>query len=88
MDPRRRHLERAGSWTKRHEVEALVTACNRSRARRPHVTERAFRDFSEVPKRITLEWIAGAKRESTCLNRIEETARFAAENRRANRWRQ
>jgi uncharacterized protein YdeI (YjbR/CyaY-like superfamily) len=39
-------------------------------------------------KRAILEWIANAKRAETRAKRVEETARLAAENIRANQWRQ
>jgi uncharacterized protein YdeI (YjbR/CyaY-like superfamily) len=38
-------------------------------------------------KRGILEWILTAKRPATRASRIEETARRAAKNERANQWR-
>ena len=38
-------------------------------------------------KRGILEWILNAKRPETRHRRVEETARLAADNIRANQWR-
>ncbi len=85
-------IERAkadGSWSKLDPVEALVTPPDLSRAlARYKSASHYFASFPRSSKRIILEWIAGAKTEATRLKRIEETARLAAENRRANHWRQ
>jgi uncharacterized protein YdeI (YjbR/CyaY-like superfamily) len=39
-------------------------------------------------KRAILEWISTAKKAETRQKRVEETAREAARNVRANQWRQ
>jgi uncharacterized protein YdeI (YjbR/CyaY-like superfamily) len=44
--------------------------------------------FPRSVKRGILEWIATARRPETRAKRVEETARLASENRRANQWRQ
>lgn len=44
--------------------------------------------FPRSAKRAILEWIGTAKRDETRAARIEETARLAADNVRANQWRQ
>lgn len=85
-------VERAkadGSWSKLDGVEALVTPPDlmRELARRGRAAEH-FASFPRSSKRIILEWIAGAKTDATRRKRVEETARKAAENRRANHWRQ
>ena len=52
--------------------------------------ERAAEFFAAFPrsaKRGILEWIANAKTAATRAKRIDETARLAAENKRANQWR-
>jgi uncharacterized protein YdeI (YjbR/CyaY-like superfamily) len=46
-----------------------------------------FTAFPRSVKRGILEWIASAKKPETRLKRVEETARLAAENKRANQWR-
>lgn len=43
--------------------------------------------FPRSVKRGILEWIANAKTPATRTRRVEETARLAAENQRANQWR-
>ena len=45
-----------------------------------------FAAFPRSVKRGILEWIASAKRAPTRAKRIDETARQAAENIRANQW--
>jgi uncharacterized protein YdeI (YjbR/CyaY-like superfamily) len=47
-----------------------------------------FDAFPDSVKRAILEWIMNAKRPETRAKRIEETARLAADNIRANQWRQ
>jgi uncharacterized protein YdeI (YjbR/CyaY-like superfamily) len=46
-----------------------------------------FEAFPRSVKRSILEWIASAKRPVTRAKRIEETARLAQDNIRANQWR-
>ena len=46
-----------------------------------------FDAFPRSAKRGILEWISTAKTPQTRAKRIEETARLAAENQRANQWR-
>ena len=46
-----------------------------------------FASFPRSVKRGILEWIADAKRSATRRKRVEETARLAQENIRANQWR-
>jgi uncharacterized protein YdeI (YjbR/CyaY-like superfamily) len=47
-----------------------------------------FEAFPKSAKRGILEWILNAKTDATRQKRIEETARLANENIRANQWRQ
>jgi uncharacterized protein YdeI (YjbR/CyaY-like superfamily) len=42
----------------------------------------------QMPVVTVLEWIAQAKTAPTRAKRIDETARLAEENKRANQWRQ
>jgi hypothetical protein len=44
--------------------------------------------FPRSVKRGILEWISNAKKPETRAKRVEETARLASENKRANQWRQ
>ncbi|MGD1961364.1 MAG: YdeI/OmpD-associated family protein [Fulvivirga sp.] len=47
-----------------------------------------FDNFPKSVKRRILEWIYNAKRPETRHKRIDETVRLAAENIRANQYRQ
>lgn len=46
-----------------------------------------FRRFPRSVLRSILEWVLNAKKPETRAARIEETARLASENKRANQWR-
>jgi uncharacterized protein YdeI (YjbR/CyaY-like superfamily) len=46
-----------------------------------------FHAFPNSVKRAIFEWIMSAKRPETRAKRVEETARLAADNIRANQWR-
>lgn len=48
--------------------------------------ERNFEAFPKSAKRAILEWISAAKQSATRQNRIEETAKLAAQNIRANQY--
>lgn len=47
-----------------------------------------FTAFPRSVKRAILEWINSAKKMETRTSRVEETAQLAAQNIRANQWRQ
>ncbi len=56
-----------------------------------HKNKTALKNFLAFPpssKRIILEWISNAKKAETRQKRIEETVRLAAENIKANHYRQ
>lgn len=77
-----------GSWTALDAVEALEVPADLVAALDQY--EKAAEHFGAFPrsvKRGILEWISNAKRSETRAKRIEETARLAAENKRANQWR-
>lgn len=77
-----------GSWTALDDVEALVIPEDLERALAEY--ENAWTYFEAFPrftKRAILEWITNAKTAATRTKRIEETARLANENKRANQWR-
>ncbi len=46
-----------------------------------------FDGFPAGVRKQILEWIYSAKRDETRARRVEETARLAARNERANQWR-
>jgi uncharacterized protein YdeI (YjbR/CyaY-like superfamily) len=73
-----------GSWSKLDAVEALEIPDDLARAFGAHPGSReTFEAFPRSVRRGVLEWIEQAKRPETRARRVEETARLAAENRRA-----
>ena len=77
-----------GSWSALEAVEAFAIDPDLGRAFAAHAGSRAhFEAFPSSVRKAILEWIQNAKRPETRARRIEETARLAAENRRANQWR-
>ena len=77
-----------GSWTALDAVERLVIPPDLEEAFDLYPPSRDnFEAFPRSVKRGILEWILNAKRPATRQTRIEETARLAAENFRANQWR-
>jgi uncharacterized protein YdeI (YjbR/CyaY-like superfamily) len=78
-----------GRWDALNEVEEgilpddLATAL----AQNP-IAEQYFTAFPKSSKKNILEWLYNAKTSETRLKRIEETVRLAAENIRANHFRQ
>jgi uncharacterized protein YdeI (YjbR/CyaY-like superfamily) len=75
------------SWNALDAVEALEIPPDLARALAARKPARGHFDaFPRSVKRGILEWIASAKRPETRAGRIEETARLAAENIRANQW--
>jgi uncharacterized protein YdeI (YjbR/CyaY-like superfamily) len=79
---------RDGSWNALDAVEALEIPPD-LRAALAAYPEAAghFEGFPRSVKRSILEWIASAKKLETRAKRVEETARLAARNERANQWR-
>lgn len=77
-----------GSWTKLDAVEDLTVPDDLAQAlgRYPEAA-RHFDAFPRSAKRGILEWIATAKTAPTRTKRIEDTARLADRNERANQWR-
>ncbi len=80
---------RDGSWTALAEVEALRVPPDLQRALTAHRgAADHFAAFPPSTRRSILEWVHGARKPETRAKRIEETARLAAKNIRANQWRQ
>lgn len=80
---------RDGRWDALNQVEALEEPPDLRAALDAAPAARGFWDaFPRSTKRAILEWIAAAKRPATREARVAETARLAAENVRANQWRQ
>lgn len=80
--------KRDGLWTKLDAVEELTIPEDLARAlaEQPPAAE-FFEAFPRSAKRGILEWIEQAKRPETREKRVEETARLAKRNERANQWR-
>lgn len=80
--------KRDGSWTKLDTVEDLQIPDDLAQALACQPGAAAnFEAFPRSAKRGILEWIAVAKRAETRSRRVDETARLAALNQRANQWR-
>jgi uncharacterized protein YdeI (YjbR/CyaY-like superfamily) len=77
-----------GTWNKLDRVEALEIPPDLARAFEVFASAAAnFDAFPRSAKRGILEWIEIAKKPETRAKRVEETARLAADNIRANQWR-
>ncbi|MER3553344.1 MAG: hypothetical protein C4331_03060, partial [Meiothermus sp.] len=77
-----------GSWTKLDGVERLEIPSDLEAAFNQVAGSKAnFEAFPHSVKRGILEWIAQAKKPETRAKRVEETARLAGQNIRANQWR-
>ena len=77
-----------GAWSALDAVEELEVPPDLDSALAASPTAQQHWDaFPRSAKRGILEWIANAKRPETRAKRVEETARLAADNRRANQWR-
>jgi uncharacterized protein YdeI (YjbR/CyaY-like superfamily) len=80
--------KRDGLWTKLDAVEDLCVSDDLARALAEHtLAAEFFNAFPRSAKRGILEWIVQAKRPETRAKRVEETARLAQKNERANQWR-
>lgn len=77
-----------GSWTKLDAGASLTVPRDLARAMKAYPdARRHFDAFPPSARRTILGWIASAKKPETRVKRIEETARLAQENVRANEWR-
>jgi uncharacterized protein YdeI (YjbR/CyaY-like superfamily) len=77
-----------GSWNALDAIEALEIPPDLETALASYKSARQHFDaFPRSVKRGILEWIANAKKPATRSKRIEETARLAEANIRANQWR-
>ncbi len=76
-----------GSWSALDDIENLVVPDDLAAAFEAYPgSANHWEAFPRSVKRGILEWIATAKREATRARRIEETARLAQRNERANQW--
>ncbi len=77
-----------GSWNALDEIEAMVIPPDLQKAFDPYSSaQKYFEGFPRSAKLAILHWIAAAKTPGTRARRIEETARLAEDNLRANQWR-
>lgn len=77
-----------GSWNALDGVEELEVPSDLQTALDTYPNAAAhFAAFPRSVKRGILEWILVARKPETRANRINETARLASENIRANQWR-
>jgi len=80
--------KRNGAWNALDAVEALEIPPDLAEALDGYPAARGnFDAFPRSVRRGILEWIASAKKTETRARRVEETARLAEENIRANQWR-
>ncbi len=76
-----------GTWTALDEVENLkIPKDLKNQFDKYPASESNFDSFPKSVKRGILEWILNAKRPETRYNRIDETAKLAAQNLRANQY--
>lgn len=82
------HAKKMGTWSALDDVENGVIPKDLEQAFENFPgSKEHFEAFPRSARRAILEWILNAKRQGTRKKRIEETARLAAENIRANEWR-
>ncbi len=78
-----------GSWNYLDAVEDLVMPSDFEKALlKNKKAKQNFEAFSPSSKKIILGWIHRAKQPATRLNRISETVKLAAQNIKANHYRQ
>jgi uncharacterized protein YdeI (YjbR/CyaY-like superfamily) len=78
-----------GTWTALEEVQkSIIPGDLQTQLNENPPALNYFMAFPPSSKRIILEWILNAKRPETRLKRIEETVKLAAENIKANHYRQ
>lgn len=78
-----------GTWNALDPIENLEIPPDLDGALKANpLADQYFQAFPRSVKRAILEWIANAKKPETRAKRTEETARLAAQNIRANQWRQ
>lgn len=78
-----------GSWQALDPIEALEIPPDLEAAFASYPSaQQNFEGFPRSVKRGILEWISNTKNPQTRAKRIEETARLAEKNIRANQWRQ
>jgi uncharacterized protein YdeI (YjbR/CyaY-like superfamily) len=83
------HAKKSGKWNALDEVEAGVIPEDLQASLNKNQQAKDFWEaFPRSTKRSILEWIGNAKQPETRAARIAETVHLAAQNIRANQWRQ
>jgi len=81
--------KRDGSWDSLEPVDSLAVPDDLAKALKANpAAKRNFEAFPPSSRKLVLFWIQSAKRPQTRAKRIAEAVRRAAENVRANHWRQ
>ena len=81
--------KKSGAWASLDKVEALEVPADLAAALdRNEKAKEHFNAFPPSSKKIILTWIESAKRDETRKKRVGESVRLAAENKRANHYRQ
>lgn len=76
-----------GSWDTLNDVDAMIMPPDLAEALAGYAdAARHWEAFPPSAKKAILYWIGSAKRPETRQARVEETARLASENKRANQW--
>ncbi len=79
--------KRDGSWSKLEGNDELIVPPDLARAlQSARNADANFNAFPRASRRSILEWIASTKVPVIRARRIEETARLASQNLRANQW--
>jgi uncharacterized protein YdeI (YjbR/CyaY-like superfamily) len=79
----------SGTWTKLDGIEAMKIPPDLAAAfAKDKQAASLFEAFPRSVKRAILEWIIQAKKPETRAKRVAETVKLAAQNIRANQWRQ
>jgi uncharacterized protein YdeI (YjbR/CyaY-like superfamily) len=79
--------KKSGTWDTLNDVDNLVSPDDLvAELKKYPKAESNFNQFTKSVRRGILEWILNAKRPETRQTRIQETARLAQDNIRANQW--
>jgi uncharacterized protein YdeI (YjbR/CyaY-like superfamily) len=81
-----RAAKRDGSWTLLDTVEAMEVPEDLARALKASNGTAYFQRFPPSVRKQLLEWVRSAKKPETRSKRVNEIARLAAMNIRANQW--
>ena len=81
------YAKKHGQWDALNDVDNMIPPDDLIKTLKKYpMAESNFMAFPNSVKRGILEWILNAKKAETRIKRIEETAKLASENRRANQY--